>query len=232
MKLRALALAVVLLAPACGGDAADSKDGSGGRGALTGLFAVEPGRCQAGSPPAGSWFRLLRPDGSLTTGPFEANPDSDCADATFTMLRPGSDGGLRTGAYQPGAAEAFDGTGHATASRIVEPVRWSGFALGVSTNERDLQAKVTVAAPSLRADGRALSGDVRAIVIAWNGQHLNQGAPKPDGSRPGVTAGPRGAFDVASRTYALDWSSQILGGQYNNFTGVWHLEGTFRALDS
>ena len=230
MKLRALALAVVLLVPACGGE--DSAGEPPGRGTLSGLFEVEAGRCQAGAPPTGSWFRLLRPDGSLTTGPFEANPDSDCDDATFTMLRPGSDGGLRTDVYQPGPGDAFDGTGHATAARIVEPVRWSGFALGLSTNEQDPQAKIAVSAPSLRAEGRVLRGDLRGVVIAWNGQHLNQGAPKPDGSRPGLTAGPRGAYDVASRSYALDWSSQIVGGQYNNFTGVWHLEGTFRALDS
>ena len=29
-------------------------------------------------------------------------------------------------------------------------------------------------------------------------------------------------------TYALDWSSQIVGGPFNNFTGTWRLTGTFR----
>jgi hypothetical protein len=44
---------------------------------------------------------------------------------------------------------------------------------------------------------------------------------------PGLTAGPTGTYDSATKKFTLDWTSQIVGGPVNNFTGTWHLEGTF-----
>jgi hypothetical protein len=44
---------------------------------------------------------------------------------------------------------------------------------------------------------------------------------------PGLTGGPRGAFDARSGSYTLEWSSLLVGGPFNNSTVVFHLEGTF-----
>jgi hypothetical protein len=86
---------------------------------------------------------------------------------------------------------------------------------------------VSVAAPSLSAQNGALTGDLRAFAASWNRQEFNQGAPKPDGSTPGITARPSGHYDAATRAFSVNWASQIQGGPFSNFTGLWHLEGTF-----
>ena len=67
------------------------------------------------------------------------------------------------------------------------------------------------------------------MTVAWNGQQFNQGAPKPDGSSPGITVAPKGTYDPATGKYVLEWASQIVGGPFDGYTGVWHLEGTFKA---
>jgi hypothetical protein len=46
---------------------------------------------------------------------------------------------------------------------------------------------------------------------------------------PGITAAPTGTIDPATGAFVLEWSSQIVGGAFNDFTGVWHMEGTFSA---
>ncbi len=38
-----------------------------------------------------------------------------------------------------------------------------------------------------------------------------------------------GAYDAETGAFVLEWSSQIVGGPFNDFTGVWPLEGTFEA---
>jgi hypothetical protein len=79
----------------------------------------------------------------------------------------------------------------------------------------------------VRADGGKLSGDLAAFDATWNKQAFNQGSPKPDGSRPGNTGAVSGTYDAATGAYSLTWTSQIVGGPFNSFTGYWHLEGTF-----
>ena len=73
-----------------------------------------------------------------------------------------------------------------------------------------------------------LSGDVAAVSAFYAGEVFNQGSPKPDGSATGeTTPAPTGSIDTATGAYSLDWASQIVGGAFNDFTGVWHLEGSF-----
>jgi hypothetical protein len=36
-----------------------------------------------------------------------------------------------------------------------------------------------------------------------------------------------GTYNAKTGAYTIDWSSQIIGGPFDGFTGVWHLEGTF-----
>lgn len=213
LSLAALA-GLVLAAPPAG--AADE---------LIGTFRLMPGACGGGGA-TGSYFRMILPTGTLD-GPWVENADSACADRTYTLLSPGTDGGLVTGSHQPAPTPGFDDAGNSTATRIIRPVRFFGVAFSASTDPRDLQTGAAVPAPTLRVDGRSLSGDLRAFAATWNEQAFNQGAPKPDGSRPGNTAPARGSYDPATGAFSLTWTSTIVGGPFDKFTGLWHLEGTF-----
>ena len=193
---------------------------------LTGTFRVTAGSCgTAGAE--GSWFRMIQPGGTPEAGPFVENADSPCADKTYTPIRPGTDGGLVSGSHQPQPAEPFDGTGNGTAARIVRPQRFFGVDFAVATNPTDPQTQAAAAAPVIRHDGGKLTGDLRAYAVAWNRQHFNQGAPKPDGSMPGQTRAVSGTIDTRTKAYTLQWASTIVGGPFNNFTGLWRLQGTF-----
>ncbi|HWH31604.1 MAG TPA: hypothetical protein VNU01_02925, partial [Egibacteraceae bacterium] len=192
---------------------------------LRGTFRITAGAC-AGAV-TGSRFRMVQPGGTPASGPFVENADSPCADKTYTPLRPGTDGGLVSGSHQPQPSAPFDGTGNGTAARIVRPQRFFGVDFAVATNPTDPQSGTDTPAPVIRRDGSTLSGDLRAYAVAWNRQHFNQGAPKPDGSTPGQTTLPSGTIDASTKAYRLEWASTIVGGPFNNFTGLWHLEGTF-----
>jgi hypothetical protein len=144
-----------------------------------------------------------------------------------TPVQPGDDGGIRTGRYQADPVPAFDERANATAHEIVRPTVLSGVRFSLSTNRLDPQQKLEVGPPRLAAVGRVLRGDLRGMSMPWNGEFFNQGAPKPDGSRPPGTTDPAGAYDTATQTFTLEWTSAIVGGALNNCYGVWHLEGRF-----
>lgn len=193
---------------------------------LRGTFRVTAGSC-GGATVSGSWFRMIQPGGNPDSGPFVENADSPCADRTYTPLQPGSDGGLVAGRHQPQPSAPFDNGGNGTAARIVKPQRFFGVNFAMASNARDPQTGAATSAPALRRSGASLSGDLRAIGVAWNRQHFNQGAPKPDGTTPGQTRLPSGTIDTATRAYTLRWASTIVGGPFNNFTGLWHLQGVY-----
>ncbi|MGH9038593.1 MAG: hypothetical protein ACRD0O_22775, partial [Acidimicrobiia bacterium] len=192
---------------------------------LKGLFRIDPASC--GGTPSGSYFRMIQPGGT-PDGPFIENNSSTCADRTYTDLQPGSDGGLSTAAHQPHPDPAFDSSGNGVANRITMPKGFFGRNFATATNPTDPQTSTAAPVPVVTHDGAGkLGGSTSAFAAAYGGQHFNQGAPKPDGSNPGLTSGPTGTYDAASRRYTLEWSSTIVGGPFNNFTGRWHLEGTF-----
>lgn len=235
---RARALLAVLLGaalvalPACGGDDDPTVggDGAASDGALSGLLRIDAGSCQEAGVTAGSSFRMVQPGGTVEGGPYVTNGDSPCGDKTWTPLAPGDEEGLRLGTFQPQPDPPFAEAGHGLASAIIVPQPWFAVAFAVATNEVDPQTGTTVDAPSLAVgpDG-TLTGDLRAWGVAWNGQHFNQGSPKPDGSMPGATTSATGTLDEASGRFVIEWSSQIVGGPFNDFTGIWHLEGTFES---
>ncbi len=251
--LGALAVAATLLLGACGGDddasapettaasettaapdttapaAEESTTVAPAEGPLVGTFVVEAADCANGAPATGSYFRMVQGGGTLAEGPFVANADSTCADQTYSALLPGSTG-LVTGEFQPQPAEPFDAGGNGLADAIVAPTKFFGVNFAVSTNEADPASGTAVAAPSivLNPDG-TLTGDLRAVSVAWNGQQFNQGSPKPDDSRPGLTTDLTGTYDAASGRFVIEWVSQIVGGPFDGFSGIWHLEGTFTA---
>lgn len=196
-------------------------------GVLSGVFKIDPGECAGSAITKGSSFRMIQVNGKLDQGPFVVNGDSACGDKTYTPLLPGADGGLVTNNFQPNPEPPFDSTGNGAAASLTQPQTWFAVKFSLSTNKRDPQTELDVPAPSLTLEGGSLRGDLRAFSAAWNGQFFNQGAPKPDGSLPGNTRAPGGTYDSSTKRFKLDWSSQIVGGPFNNFTGVWHLEGVF-----
>ncbi len=194
-------------------------------GPLVGTFTIDPGSC-AGTV-TGSYLRMILPTGS-PSGPFLENGDSACADTTYTTLTPGSDGGLVTGDYQPAPEPRYDADGHSLAGRINRPVSFFGVRFSTSTNPTDLQSGLPTPAPALHVAGGRVTGDLSSVVATWNEQEFNQGSPKPDGTAPGNTTPVTGTYDAATGRYSIQWTSQIVGGPFDDFTGLWHLEGTFR----
>ena len=192
---------------------------------LVGLFRFTPGAYASGSA-SGSYIRLVLAGGTRESGPFFPNPSSKAT--TYTLLNPGTDGGLRTGAYQPAPEPPFSGSGDALANRIIAPQRFALINYSAQTSAKDPQTGADVPKPSISVspDGR-LSGNLSAFAAQWNKQNFNVGSPKPDGSFPGLTSPVAGTYDSETKAFTLEWTSQIVGGAFNNFSASWHFEGTF-----
>ena len=197
-------------------------------GPLEGTFAITAGDCSS-SPVTGSYFRMVQSGGTVADGPFVPNADSTATDQTYTLLEPGTDGGLTTGAFQPGPDPLFDADGNALADAIIQPVTFFGVAFSITTADTDPETGDPVDAVTITDEEGTLAGQTTAVTAAYGGQEFNQGAPKPDGSLPGETSEVTGTYDPETGAYTLDWASQIVGGSFDGFTGVWHLEGTFEA---
>jgi hypothetical protein len=225
-KRVAAGVAALLLLGACG-TSAGSPGGSGEE--LVGLFRLDGGKCH-GSKATGSYTRMIQPNGKLGKGPFVDNADSKCPDGTFTLLSPGSDGGLITGEYQPLPKPAFDKKGNSLAASIIKPLSFYAVRYSAATNEKDPQTGKDVESPQLWVDGNgALTGSIEGWAVSWNRQHFNQGGPKPGGDTPGLTTEPTGTYDASTGHFTLEWASLVQGGPFDGFTGFWHLEGVFEA---
>jgi hypothetical protein len=220
------AVAVAAVAAPAGATAAAASSGSGN---LVGTFKVTNGAPAAsGAVPTGSYFRMVQPGGTVDAGPFVPNADSTATDKTYSLLAVGTGGGLATGKYQPQPTPAFDSKGNGLAATILSPTKFFGLAFAVSTNPTDPQTSQPTKTPKITVKNGKLSGDLSAFGVAYSNQNFNQGSPKPDGSKPTGTSGPSGTYDAKTGAYTLDWSSAIIGGPFDGFTGVWHLEGTFQ----
>jgi hypothetical protein len=237
----ALVAVLALLGAACSSDSDESSssttaatDGEGATttteatsGELVGTFGIDPGT--DGDEVAGSYFRMVQSGGTVADGPFVPNGDSTATDQTYTLLEPGTDGGLTTGEFQPGPDPLFDADGNALADAIIAPVAFFGVAFSATTSDTDPESGDPVDAVTITNEDGTLTGQTSAVTAAYGGQEFNQGAPKPDGSLPGETTEVTGTYDAETGAYTLEWSSQIVGGSFDGFTGVWHLEGTFTA---
>jgi hypothetical protein len=188
--------------------------------ALVGTFKLAPGRYAHGRA-SGSYFRMIFPGGGRK---YFKNPDSAAGDKTFTLLRPGTSGGLVTGRFQRNPSPPFDRSGNSLAAAIIRPQKFAGIYFGLATLPKDPQSGKTVPAPSVRASGRTLAGFLQALTAEWNKQYFNQGAPKPGAARPTAS----GSYNARTGAFVLQWTSLIKGGAFNGFTGFWHLQGTFR----
>jgi hypothetical protein len=185
---------------------------------MVGTFHLAAGK-KSGRKATGTYFRMITP-----TGGYVPNGGS-----TYILLRPGTDGGLRTGAYQPQPSPAFNGRGDSLANKIFQPQPFENVNFGASTQATDPQTKHAVPTPSIFRSGTQLSGNLSAFSVSWNKQQFNQGSPKPNGSYPGRTTKVSGTYNATTHHYTLIWRSRIVGGPFNGFTGYWHFSGTFTA---
>lgn len=225
-RLTALSAGAALLAGgatpfAAGGAAGASPSASAAAGKpLVGTFKLAPGRF-AGGKASGTYFRMIFPGGGRK---YFKNPDSAAKDKTYTLLRPGTSGGLVTGRYQPSPSPAFDAKGNSRASAIVRPTKFAAIKFGLATGPKDPQSGNKTPVPVIRLSGRRLTGFLQAFTATWNQQYFNQGSPKPGSSTPAAT----GTYNPRTGGFVLQWTSLIKGGAFNGFTGYWHLQGTFR----
>ena len=185
-------------------------------GDLVGVFSIDDAVCDDPANVTGSYFQMLQPGGTIDAGPFIENADSTCANPAFSGLAAGTDGGLVTGDWQPAPDPAFDENGNGLVDTIFQPVSFFAVAFAGATDPAE-------AVPTLTAADGILTGDLSAFTAYYGGASFNQGAPKPDGAGDA----PIGTIDAETGAYVLDWTSQIVGGSFNDFVGVWHLEGTF-----
>jgi hypothetical protein len=226
-RLRALTLSVLTLSALPVALVANPAGASSGKAkALVGTFKLTPGACQ-GYSVSGTYFRMIFPNGTVAKGGFFQNPDSLCSNKTYTLAPPGSQGGLKTGAYQPNPTPAFNSQGGALASSIIQPQSFTAINFSIATNKKDPQTGTSVPTPSIIDKKGKLSGQIEAWSVAWNKLYFNQGSPKPGGSHPGLTKPLTGTYNASTHAFVITWTSQVVGGPFNGFTGYWHLAGTF-----
>ncbi|MFI7670063.1 hypothetical protein [Nocardia sp. NPDC049526] len=249
MTIAAAFAALTVLSGCSDGDAPKSS----GPEQLVGLLRLTPGSV-AGDTVTGTWFRMVQPGGTPERGPYMPNGDSPAQGGATTLLQPGTAGGLRTGGYQSEPKPGF-AQGHSLSASITKPTKFFAVEFGISTNPVDPQTQREVSPPSVVNDGGKLTANLSSWAASWNDQEFNQGAPKPPEKQGAQVAGAQqvqkvwdwvgqqwfdrpksdaaqgppatGTYDPGTRKYTLQWTSLIVGGPFNGFTGVWHLEGVF-----
>jgi hypothetical protein len=185
---------------------------------LRGTFRLAPGACQ-GYQVTGSYFRLSFPGATPARPRYFASADSTCDNATYTLLVPGTQGGLATGTFQPAPTPAFAADGAALAARIAQPTPFAGLDLAVATARATRRTLV----PAISDRRGVLTGQLAAWTADWDGLILDQGTP----ARPHSPSTLTGSYDAATAAFVLSWRSPVTTGRYAGFTGVWHLTGTF-----
>lgn len=195
---------------------------------LVGTFKIAPGGFSSAGGPTGSYLRMVLAGGTIGSGPYFDNLFSGASDKTYTLINPGTDGGLVTGSYQPAPSPAFGLLNSALADRIMAPQSFEAINFSVSTQPVDPQTGQAVPPPGINDLNGKLNGEVAAVTAEWANNYFNQGTPKPDGSTPGLTEPVTGTYDPSTGAYELEWASTIVGGPFDHFTGYWHLAGTFQ----
>jgi hypothetical protein len=178
---------------------------------LTGTFKLKSG-VYINNAATGSYWRMLYPD---STQYFE-NPDSTSSNKIYTAMQPGTDGGLVTGKYQPLPVQPFEANGNAVASAIVESQLFTGVKYGIFTVPVDPNTGKKYPKPNIYTKNGRLYGQTEAIIIAWDKLYFHQG-----------TNAVSGTYNAKTHAFLLEWKDTVVGGPFDGFTGVWHLEGTF-----
>jgi hypothetical protein len=223
LKSRPIATVLVLAVTIGGGLLDTGPAHSAGRTELKGTLELTAGALTH-SGYAGTYFRMVLPGGK--NGYFQ-NSSSLAKDKTYTLLAPGSNGGLELGSYQPPPKPAFSG-GSALARAITVPEGFEHIKFSISTAKTDAQSGKPVGPPTLYLNGDKITGNLSAWTAEWNKIYFNQGSPKPGNTYPGGTTPVTGTYNPKTKAFLITWYSQIVGGPFNGFTGFWHLEGKLK----
>ncbi|HVW79550.1 MAG TPA: hypothetical protein VHB69_01240 [Mycobacteriales bacterium] len=216
--------AALVLAAGCSGTHQTTPDATH----LDGLFRIAPGACPAASGlPTGSYLVVL----SAASGGTVGNPHGGCKNPAYTLLDPGTDGGLVTGEFQQVSGPTFDRHGNSRDGRIIAPVRFGKLDVGFGTSSRDEQDAPAGApafpVPSAIVRGSALSVDLRSLVVSYAGD-----ADTSCKTTYGVgcwelgSENATGTYDAATGHYSIQWFSGASFTPKGDSIEV-HLEGTF-----
>jgi hypothetical protein len=195
---------------------------------LNGLFRLAAGQCTtADARPTGSYLIVV----SAAANKAARNPGGGCANADYTPLRPGADGGLRTGVFQLPPSPAFDAHRNSRSAAIITPVAFGAFRFGFATSPRDEQDAPTGAlaypAPAATVSGTTLNVDLRSLVVGYAGGPGSTCAKSYGlgcwdlGSK---SAG--GTYDAATHQFVIDWFAGESFTPKGDSIEV-HLAGTF-----
>jgi hypothetical protein len=195
---------------------------------MIGTFSIVPGTCD-GNPPTGSWVSLSL-NGDISN---KANPSS-CDGGDYTLMTSGTQGGLKTGVFQPNPTPTFDANGNSLANAIVQPVSFLGSAFGIATmaqNEQDNpNGPAVFPVPTVILNSNdTLSANVSSVVVTYNGNPNSTCASGDgDGCFAVGSTDATGTYNPTTHAYTLAWQSTIHGN--TPFTGAvasFHLAGTF-----
>jgi hypothetical protein len=196
---------------------------------LQGILRLDAGHCGARhQAPTGSYLIVI----SAATGKAVPNPASGCRNHDYTLLQPGTEGGIRTGSFQRQPAPAFDSHRNARAGLIIRPTRFGRYRFGLATSSRDEQDAPAGAPayppPTALVRGNALSVDLRSLVLTYGG------APGAT-CRSSLGAGcwelgsltASGTYDRRSQRFTLQWFTGESFVPAGDSLEV-HLEGAFQ----
>lgn len=176
---------------------------------LVGSFRLTPGHCTSvAAKPTGSYLVAV----SAAANKAVRNPKSTCVNRDYTLLRPGTAGGLVTGQFQPQPDPLFDAHRNSRASAIVEPTWFGPFRLGFATEAQDEQDAPTGApafpTPQATVINGTLNVDLRSLVVSYAGPANGTCATSFGlgcwqlGSKSAT-----GTYDARTRQFVLDWFS-------------------------
>jgi hypothetical protein len=193
-----------------------------------GLFTLTAGACTtADARPTGSYLIVI----SAAANKAVKNPKSGCANHDYTLLKPGTDGGLAVGRFQPQPSPAFDAKRDSTAVRIFAPVDFGPFAVGFATTPRDEQdapgGAPAYPVPAATVSGTTLNVDLRSLVVTYAG-------PPSSTCKSSFGLGcwelgsksASGNYDATTRHFVIDWFAGQSFTPKGDSVEV-HLEGSF-----
>jgi hypothetical protein len=206
-----------------------SGGGSSGAGkVLVGTFRLDAGSCTTATAlPTGSYLEVI----DAADAKEVSNPQSTCANRDFTLLTPGTDGGVVTGKFQPNPTPTFDGHGNSLAGAIVAPALFQGVKLGMATDADDEQdgpsGPPAFAPPSAVLSGSTLNLDLRSLNVTYGG---SPGTTCATASGVGCwnlgSKGASGTYDASTRHFSVGWFVGETFTPAGDSLTV-HLEGTF-----
>lgn len=157
------------------------------------------------------------------------------------VLASGIDGGILLGTFQEFQPATIDNQDTDASPAIfggdliAEPFDFFNQPTFIGTNAVSVQSGNVKSAPAADVDMNDCVGSVCTLSLQldawevyWGGTSFEQG-PRPDNTVTTFELA-MGTYDTATGAYAVNWTSKIRGGNFNNFLGSWHLEGTLKPV--